>query len=267
MIWPRGRFVVRRLWLAHSACTLNLKSLRSPFTKMHKATQNWGGLRSFCVTLPFDRAHTISYSNLIETMRLYLVPFLRYDRFPTSHRWTVHIIPKSTQNAQNAILPFLSVKVLLIAHQIWHSSVKGGRYRSPQKSKFAKNCGFRPPEANTINTFSWKLACKPSTSPSLPSLLYFLPPSLFLSLHFLSPSHHSPSLPFPLSLPFPFPSFFPPPSTLLSPLFLPYSHRIFPPSFPTLPPPLLPSSPSRHPSSQRLLAFMIFINTFLLTVL
>jgi len=43
MTWPRpyqGRFVVRRLWLAHSTCTSNLKSLRSPITKMHKATQN-----------------------------------------------------------------------------------------------------------------------------------------------------------------------------------------------------------------------------------
>jgi len=29
-----------------------------------------------------------------------------------------------------------------IAHQIWPSSVKRGRYRSPQMSKFAQNCGF-----------------------------------------------------------------------------------------------------------------------------
>ena len=28
-----------------------------------------------------------------------------------------------------------------------------GRYRSPQKSKFAQNCGFWPLEANTMNTF------------------------------------------------------------------------------------------------------------------
>ena len=43
MTWPRpyqGRFVVRRLWLAHSTCTSNLKSLRSPIMKMNKATQN-----------------------------------------------------------------------------------------------------------------------------------------------------------------------------------------------------------------------------------
>ena len=31
--------------------------------------------------------------------------------------------------------------------------VKGGRYRSPQISKFAKNCGFWLPEADTMNTF------------------------------------------------------------------------------------------------------------------
>jgi len=38
MTWPRpyyGRFVVGRLWLAHSAYTSNLKSLRSSITKMH----------------------------------------------------------------------------------------------------------------------------------------------------------------------------------------------------------------------------------------
>ena len=35
-----------------------------------------------------------------------------------------------------------------------------GRYRSPKMSKFAKKCGFWPPEADTINTFRWNLACK-----------------------------------------------------------------------------------------------------------
>jgi len=41
--WPRlyqGRFVVRRLRLAHLTPTSNLESLRSPITKMNKATQN-----------------------------------------------------------------------------------------------------------------------------------------------------------------------------------------------------------------------------------
>ena len=43
MTWPRlyqRRFVVRRLRLAHLTSTSNLQSLRSPITKMHKATQN-----------------------------------------------------------------------------------------------------------------------------------------------------------------------------------------------------------------------------------
>jgi len=36
----QGRFVVRRLRLAHSTFTSNLKSLQPPITKRHKATQN-----------------------------------------------------------------------------------------------------------------------------------------------------------------------------------------------------------------------------------
>ena len=39
------------------------------------------------------------------------------------------------------------------AHQIWPLSVKGSRYRCPQNSKFAQNCGFWPPENDTMNTF------------------------------------------------------------------------------------------------------------------
>jgi len=63
-----------------------------------------------------------------------------------------------------------------LAHQIWPSSVKAGRYRSPQESKFAQNCDFRPPEADTMNTFTWNLACKPSASVScLPSFISSLP--------------------------------------------------------------------------------------------
>ena len=38
-------------------------------------------------------------------------------------------------------------------NQTWPSSVKRCRYRSPQISKFAQNCGFWPPEADTMNTF------------------------------------------------------------------------------------------------------------------
>ena len=36
----QGRFVIRRLSLAHLTSTSNLESLRSTITKMHKATQN-----------------------------------------------------------------------------------------------------------------------------------------------------------------------------------------------------------------------------------
>jgi len=36
-----------------------------------------------------------------------------------------------------------------LAHQIWPSAVKGGRYGSPQMLKFALNCGFWPPVADT----------------------------------------------------------------------------------------------------------------------
>ena len=44
---------------------------------------------------------------------------------------------------------------------LWHTKFdpygligKGGRYRNPQMSKFAQNCGFWPPEADTMNTFT-----------------------------------------------------------------------------------------------------------------
>jgi len=48
-----------------------------------------------------------------------------------------------------------------LGHQIWPSSVKRGGYRSPPKcQQFAPNCGFWPPEADTMNTFRWNLACK-----------------------------------------------------------------------------------------------------------
>jgi len=32
--------------------------------------------------------------------------------------------------------------------------------QEPPKSKFAQTCGFWPPEADTMNTFRWYLACK-----------------------------------------------------------------------------------------------------------
>ena len=86
-----------------------------------------------------------------------------------------------------------------LAHQIWPTTVKGGRYRSPQKSKCATNCGFWPPEANTMNTCTWNLAWKPSTSPSLPPLALPFSP---LSLPSPSVPHYLfPSFPLYLSLP------------------------------------------------------------------
>ena len=53
MTWPRPyqkRFVVRRLWLAHSTCTSNLKSLRLVHQlrrciRQRKTQKKWGGLR------------------------------------------------------------------------------------------------------------------------------------------------------------------------------------------------------------------------------
>ena len=79
MTWPRlyqGRFVVRRLRLAHLTSTSNLESLRSPVMKMHKATQNveievvlrWLGVTQG----QWHRVHTTwtSYSCLIEIMKL-----------------------------------------------------------------------------------------------------------------------------------------------------------------------------------------------------
>jgi len=66
----QGRIVVCGLWFAHSACTSNLKSLRSPITKMYKAAQN------------VETEHTTSYSNLIETMRLYCTVFEISPIFP-----------------------------------------------------------------------------------------------------------------------------------------------------------------------------------------
>ena len=46
-----------------------------------------------------------------------------------------------------------------VADQIWPSLVRGVGTRVPQVSKFAQNCGFWPPEADTMNTFRWNLAC------------------------------------------------------------------------------------------------------------
>ena len=44
--------------------------------------------------------------------------------------------------------------------------------KPPKMSKFAKNCGYWPPEANTMNTFRWNLACKcrPWVCSSTPNL-------------------------------------------------------------------------------------------------
>ena len=37
---------------------------------------------------------------------------------------------------------------------------RGSVQELPKLSKFAQNCGFWPPEADKMNTFSWSLACK-----------------------------------------------------------------------------------------------------------
>ena len=58
-----------------------------------------------------------------------------------------------------------------LAHQIWPWSVKEGRYRSPETSKFAQNC-FWPPEAEAMNAFRWNFAgrCRPWVCNSTPNL-------------------------------------------------------------------------------------------------
>ena len=57
-----------------------------------------------------------------------------------------------------------------VAHQIRPSSAKGGRYRSPQKCQNLPKIVFfcHAPEADTMNTFRWNLACQRSTSPPSP---------------------------------------------------------------------------------------------------
>ena len=72
------------LWLT---CLPNLKSLRSPVTKIWEVLQNvengvvWvvRGHPTSSAIPPFDTAYVISYSSLTDTMRLSLVPFSRYS--------------------------------------------------------------------------------------------------------------------------------------------------------------------------------------------
>jgi len=74
LTWPRpfqGLFVVLRLWLAHSTCTSNLKSLKSPITKMHKAAQNVeiGGLISLAVIPSLFRG-TVTWPDVYDKVAL-----------------------------------------------------------------------------------------------------------------------------------------------------------------------------------------------------
>jgi len=64
-------------------------------------------------------------------------------------------INRSRRNSASKHIPWVCYRVPNLA-----LIGKRGRYRSPQKSKCAHNCGFWPPEADTINTFRSKLACK-----------------------------------------------------------------------------------------------------------
>ena len=117
---------------------------------------------------------------------------------------------------------------------------KKGPVQGSPKSKFTQNCGFRPPEADTMNTFTYNLACKPSASLFLPSLYYFLP-TFPISLS-LSPSSHTTSVFLP-HFTFFLPTFLFPP---LSPLFpLSPFHLFFPclflPLYFSAPHPILPS--------------------------
>jgi len=98
--WPRpfhGRFFIGRLGLAMvNKCT---KFKISRFTRNEGMNggakcRKWGGLWQLWVThsgssamSPFNRAHTTSYSTLVETVRLSL-PFSRYSRlFVESRRF------------------------------------------------------------------------------------------------------------------------------------------------------------------------------------
>jgi len=77
----KGRFVIHRLGLA--SINLHNKFKISMFThykdtKDHEKCINWGGLGVKgppTATYPFDRAHTTSYSTLIETKCLSLYHF------------------------------------------------------------------------------------------------------------------------------------------------------------------------------------------------
>ena len=80
-------------------------------------------------------------------------------------------INRSRRNLVRKRIPWLCYYA--IAHHIWPSSVKGGRYRSPPKmSKFAQSSGFWPPVAETMNTFRCNLArkCRPLAWYSTPNL-------------------------------------------------------------------------------------------------
>ena len=93
----QGRFFFGRVGRAVvSQCTEHEVSRFTRYEAVNGGAKcrKWGGLgvfkghsRSWAMP-PFDRAHTTSYSTLIETIRVYLLPFSRYRRlFVESRRF------------------------------------------------------------------------------------------------------------------------------------------------------------------------------------
>ena len=85
--WPRpfqGRFFIGRMGLVVVNQCTKFEVSRFTVTKLWMAVQNAengvvrGHSRSWAMP-PFDRAHTTSYSTLIETICVYLLPFSRYS--------------------------------------------------------------------------------------------------------------------------------------------------------------------------------------------
>jgi len=68
--------------------------------------------------------------------------------------------PPEVDTNEHIQMKFRPVRVDLgssLAHQIWPSWVKVGRYRSLPNIKNCPKLCFRPPEADTMNTFRWNL--------------------------------------------------------------------------------------------------------------
>ena len=70
--------------------------------------------------------------------------------------YPLHDFHKTCRDCTSFQDVLLAVKISLdLLNGLWSHGGKGGWYRSPQMSKFAQNCGFRPPDAaDTMNTFT-----------------------------------------------------------------------------------------------------------------